>query len=213
MFQLIDKSTWKRTPYFNHFFNQIRCTYSITTNIEITKLMQLKEQNAINLYPLLIYIVTKAVNNHEEFRTSINNKGELGIWDVLHPCYTVFHQESETFSNIWTDWNENINIFIGNYNRDKDKYGNIEGISAKQDVPDNTFPISSLPWTTFTGFNLNIFADGSFLLPIFTYGKYIKKEGKFFIPLSIQAHHAVCDGFHTSRLINEIQELANNIRI
>ena len=25
MFKLIDKDTWKRKPYFDHYFNQIRC--------------------------------------------------------------------------------------------------------------------------------------------------------------------------------------------
>ena len=50
-------------------------------------------------FPLLIYVLTKAVNNHEEFRTAINDKGELGVWDTLLPCYTVFHEEDETFSD------------------------------------------------------------------------------------------------------------------
>lgn len=29
----------------------------------------------------------------------------------------------------------------------------------------------------------------------------------YWIPLSIQVHHAVCDGFHVCRFINELQEL------
>ena len=180
MFRIIDKDTWKRKPYFDHYFNQIRCTYSITVNVDITEIIAFKNKNNTKLYPLLIYILTKAVNNHEEFRTAINDKGELGVWDTLLPCYTVFHEEND-------------------------------GIDAKPDTPTNTFPISSLPWTTFTGFNLNIFADGSYLLPIFTYGKYFQQDGRYLIPLSVQVHHAVCDGFHVSRFINEIQQICNDI--
>lgn len=26
------------------------------------------------------------------------------------------------------------------------------------------------------------------------------------LPLAVQVHHAVCDGFHVSRLLNELQE-------
>ena len=189
MFRIIDKDTWKRKPYFNHYFNQILCTYSITVNIDISEIIAFKNKNNTKLYPLLIYILTKAVNNHEEFRTAINDKGELGVWDTLLPCYTVFHEENETFSNLWTEWNDNL----------------------MPDTPANTFPISSLPWTTFTGFNLNIFADGSYLLPIFTYGKYFQQDGRYLIPLSVQVHHAVCDGFHVSRFINEIQQICNDI--
>ena len=132
-------------------------------------------------------------------------------WESLLPCYTFFHKENESFSNLWTEWDDHLMTFLSNYEQDIKQFGNNYGIEAKPDTPANTFPISSLPWTSFTGFNLNIFADGSYLLPIFTYGKYFQQEGKYLIPLSIQVHHAVCDGFHASRLIHEIQQICNNI--
>lgn len=81
MFKLIDKDNWKRKPYFDHYFSQIRCTYSITVNIDISGIIAFKNKSRSKLYPLLIYVLTKAVNNHEEFRTTINDKGswECGI--------------------------------------------------------------------------------------------------------------------------------------
>jgi chloramphenicol O-acetyltransferase type A len=91
-------------------------------------------------------------------------------------------------------------------------FGNNYGMDAKTNTPANIFPISSLPWATFTGFNLSIFIDGSYLLPIFTYGKYFQQDGKYLIPLSIQVQHAVCDGFHVSELISEIQQICNDIK-
>ena len=213
MFKPIDTSSWKRKPYFDHYFNQIRCTYSITVNIDITKVLSFKDRNKIKLYPLLIYVISKAVNKYEEFRTAINDRGEIGVWETLSPCYTVFHKDSESFSNIWTEWNDDLNLFLSNFEQDSKRFGQIDRIDAKPNTPANVFPISSLPWTTFTGFNLNIFADGTYLLPIFTYGKYFKDGNRYLIPLSIQVHHAICDGFHVSRLINEIQQECSNMAL
>ena len=213
MFKPIDTSSWKRKPYFDHYFNQIRCTYSITVNIDITNVLSFKDRNKVKLYPLLIYVISKAVNKYEEFRTAINDRGEIGIWETLSPCYTVFHKDSENFSNIWTEWNDDLNLFLSNFEQDSKRFGQIDRIDAKPNTPANVFPISSLPWTTFTGFNLNIFADGTYLLPIFTYGKYFKDGNRYLIPLSIQVHHAVCDGFHVSRLINEIQQECSNMAL
>ncbi len=213
MFKPIDTSSWKRKPYFDHYFNQIRCTYSITVNIDITNVLSFKDRNKVKLYPLLIYVISKAVNKYEEFRTAINDRGEIGIWETLSPCYTVFHKDSESFSNIWTEWNDDLNLFLSNFEQDSKRFGQIDRIDAKPNTPANVFPISSLPWTTFTGFNLNIFADGTYLLPIFTYGKYFKDGNRYLIPLSIQVHHAVCDGFHVSRLINEIQQECSNMAL
>lgn len=213
MFKPIDTSSWKRKPYFDHYFNQIRCTYSITANIDITNVLSFKDRNKVKLYPLLIYVISKAVNKYEEFRTAINDRGEIGVWETLSPCYTVFHKDSESFSNIWTEWNDDLNLFLSNFEQDSKRFGQIDSIDAKPNTPANVFPISSLPWTTFTGFNLNIFADGTYLLPIFTYGKYFKDGNRYLIPLSIQVHHAVCDGFHVSRLINEIQQECSNMAL
>lgn len=213
MFKLIDTNSWKRKPYFDHYFNQIRCTYSITVNIDITNVLSFKDRNKVKLYPLLIYVISKAVNKYEEFRTAINDRGEIGVWETLSPCYTVFHKDSESFSNIWTEWNDDLNLFLSNFEQDSKRFGQIDRIDAKPNTPANVFPISSLPWTTFTGFNLNIFADGTYLLPIFTYGKYFQDGNRYLIPLSIQVHHAVCDGFHVSRLINEIQQECSNMAL
>ncbi len=213
MFKPIDTNSWKRKPYFDHYFNQIRCTYSITVNIDITNVLSFKDRNKVKLYPLLIYVISKAVNKYEEFRTAINDRGEIGVWETLSPCYTVFHKDSESFSNIWTEWNDDLNLFLSNFEQDSKRFGQIDRIDAKPNTPANVFPISSLPWTTFTGFNLNIFADGTYLLPIFTYGKYFKDGNRYLIPLSIQVHHAICDGFHVSRLINEIQQECSNMAL
>ncbi len=43
-FNLIDKENWSRKPYFDYYMNNIKCTYSMTANIEITDLlMKIKE--------------------------------------------------------------------------------------------------------------------------------------------------------------------------
>lgn len=211
MFKPIDRESWARKPYFDHYFSQIRCTYSITVNIDISGVMAFRRERRAKLYPLLIYALAKAVNNHEEFRTAFNDRGELGVWETLVPCYTVFHGETGSFSNLWTEWCDDLGAFLAGYDSDMERYGGSPEIYPKPDMPANTFPVSSLPWTTFTGFNLNIFADGSYLLPIFTYGKYFRQDGKYLIPLSVQVHHAVCDGFHVSRLINEIQRICDDM--
>ncbi|AUJ26096.1 MULTISPECIES: type A chloramphenicol O-acetyltransferase [Virgibacillus] len=208
MFHIVNRKEWKREAYFNHF-SQLRCTFSMTANINITELLKQTRERKMKLYPALIYMGSKVVNQHSEFRMSYNDKGELGYWEVLHPSYSIFHKEEELFSNVWTNFS---NIFVEFYNRfmqDSVDYGDHPRLQAKGNPPTNIHPISIIPWTSFTGFNLNINNEGNFLLPIITWGKYFKEAESVFIPLSVQVHHAVCDGYHSSLLINEIQALAD----
>lgn len=78
---------------------------------------------------------------------------------------------------------------------------------GKPGMPENVFPVSMIPWATFEGFNLNLQKGYDYLLPIFTMGKFYEESGRRFLPLSVQVHHAVCDGFHLCRFLRELQEL------
>ena len=167
----------------------------------------------LSLYPTMLYLITTIVNRHEEFRTAIDKDGNVGIFDELMPCYTIFHNETETFSNIWTVYSKDYKTFCDEYKKDLDKYGSINSMIAKVDVPENTFPVSMIPWITFEGFNLNLQKGYDYLLPIFTMGKYHMKDDKYLLPMSVQVHHSVCDGFHVSRFINELQDLINNFSL
>lgn len=211
-FNLIDMEQWSRKPYFEHYMKHVRCTYSLTANIDITDLLFQVKRKKLKLYPTLIYIITTVVNKHEEFRTCFDKNGNLGYWDSMLPSYSIFHKESETFSNIWTEYDQDYSCFYRSYLEDLKHYGGMTGLFPKPEEPANTVPISCIPWVNFTGFNLNIYNDGTYLLPIVTIGKYMEQDNKVYIPISIQVHHAVCDGFHTSRFMNEMQEFVRNYK-
>lgn len=42
-------------------------------------------------------------------------------------------------------------------------------------------------------------------------GKYEAENNKLILPLTMNIHHAVADGFHISRFFNEVQKLINDI--
>lgn len=205
-FNRIDQQNWKRKEYFEHYFSDVPCTYSVTVNLDITKLLDEIRRHALKLYPTMIYGISHIVNRHEEFRMSIDNDGNVGFFDEVNPSYTVFHEDDETFSDIWTEYSPDFKSFYQHYLQDIQQFGDIKGMRGKPPQGRNIFTISCVPWATFTGFNLNLKKDSDYLPPIFTIGKYFNENGKTLLPLSIQAHHAVCDGFHLARFVNELQE-------
>ena len=209
MFHPIDYEQWDRRPYYEYYTQQVCCSYSITCNLDLTKLLPELKQRGIKLFPTLIYLTARVVNRHPDFRIARDEHERLGFWEELNPSYTVFHPENESFSNIWSAYREDFSAFYQGVLEDMDCYGKRPGIFAKPDCPPNHFPISCEPWVSFTGFNINVFGDSGYLLPMFTFGRYFTQDGKTLIPFSLQIHHAVADGFHSSRLILEIQELAD----
>lgn len=207
IFNIIDKQNWKRKEYFDHYFSDVPCTYSMTSNLDITDLLLTIKQHKLKLYPTMLYSLSHIVNRHEEFRMAIDSLGNIGFFDKTNPGYTIFHKDDETFSDIWTEYNPDFMTFYQSYSDDIQQYGDKKELSAKPLHNSNIFTVSCTPWVTFTSLNLNLKKDFDYLPPIFTIGKYFVSENKTLLPLAIQAHHAICDGFHIARFINELQDL------
>lgn len=202
-FERIQLDGWARREHFEHYRSQVPCTYSMTTKLDITALVEAK----VRLYPAMLYLLTRAVNRFPEFRMDFDSEGKLGVYGEMHPCYTIFHRDSETFSNLWTEHTEDYQVFCRAYERDLEQFGSNKSMMAKPDVPANTFPVSMIPWESFDGFNLNLEKGYSYLLPIFTMGRYAENNGRYLLPLSIQVNHAVCDGFHVCRFVSALREM------
>ena len=135
--------------------------------------------------------------------------GEVGVYDALSPCYTVFHPETETFSNLWTAYRGGLRRFLADYEEDLRLYGKLEGFMPKPGAPEGLFTVSMLPWATFEGFHLELPRGNDYLLPIFTMGRMYARDGKDAAAAGLQVHHSVCDGFHACRLVREAQEMLN----
>ena len=69
-FTKININNWTRKEYFDHYFGNTPCTYSMTVKLDISKL----KKDGKKLYPTLLYGVTTILNRHEEFRTALDKK-------------------------------------------------------------------------------------------------------------------------------------------
>jgi len=207
-FNIINRESWNRKEYFEHYLQQ-QTTFSITNEINITVLMKNLKKKNYKLYPAFIFMITKVVNSHREFRTGFNLEGDLGYWTEILPFYTIFDKKTCTFSGIWSPNLTDFSEFHSQYEKDVEKYNGTGTLFPKTPIPENNIPLSMIPWSSFTSFNLNINNARDFLLPIITGGKYSQVKDELFLPVSIQIHHAVCDGYHASVFMNDLQKLAD----
>jgi chloramphenicol O-acetyltransferase type A len=92
---------------------------------------------------------------------------------------------------------------------DREKIKEERGILADQ--PRNFFDASCLPWVRYRHFDLHVFDEGNFLAPVVTFGKYEEECHGTIMPLTMNIHHAVADGFHLSRFFCEVQAMIDEI--
>ncbi len=207
-FNLIDMDSWERREYFHHYMTEANCTHNITANIDITALLDSVKSKGLRIYPTAIYIVSRAVNHNRNFRFAFDSEERLGYWDIMSAEYPIFHDDDQTFSYIYTDFSEDFPVFYQNCVADMLQYRDVKGITTRRS-PANSFTVSCIPWVSFTGFNLNILTKGRYLSPIITWGKFFEQSGRTLMPISVQVHHAVADGYHTAKFLNDLQHLAD----
>lgn len=210
-YKIVNVASWNRQEHYR-FYRQIQCNFSLTVEIDITNIITLCKRYNYKFYPVIIYLITQAVNQVPAFKMALKNE-QLIEWETILPSYTIFHSESEIFSSLWTKYHSDLTDFIRAYEQDVAEYQNDLALSPKPNLPDNHFNISSLPWTNFSGFNLSFPEVKDYFAPIFTMGKFIEKDGKLLLPLAIQVHHAICDGFHVAKLIEILQESSDKLII
>ena len=207
MFNIIDLNNYERREHYETYMLSVPCTYSITVQLNISNFYKSVKEKNIKFYITLIYLISKIVNHHKEFRMSLNDNKELGYYDIMHPSYTIFHKDTNTFSCIYTEYNEDFNLFYKNYVSDIKIYGDNKSFLAKPCCIKNIFNISSIPLSTFTSFNLNLQNGFDYLSPIFTIGKYyLDDKNNIILPLALQIHHSVCDGYHAGIFFEDLQK-------
>lgn len=208
-FTVIDLEKWERTEIFNHYIAQ-QTSFSMTKDIDITQLYSYLKKQKHSFYLGFIYLVTTIANQDTHFKMSFNSKGQVGYWETLSPMYTIFDKKTELFSALATEYLPEFNVFKANYLSDLATFSNSGKLFPQKVLPENVLNISMIPWTSFTGFNLNVGNSEPYLLPIITGGKFTFLDNKVFLPVSLQVHHAVCDGFHAANFFNTFEKMAAN---
>ena len=179
-FQKIDYAAWPRRPYFEHYHRDVPCWYSMTVDVDISALLPRLRGSGLRFYPSVIHGISRMVNADPALRMAMDETGAIGVYDRVDPTYTIFHKDDETFE------------------------------ARPPEAGQGLFNISAVPWASFRSLHLELPEANDYLLPIFTLGRYRKENGRTLLPLAMQVHHGVTDGFHVGRFFNRLQAWADS---
>jgi chloramphenicol O-acetyltransferase type A len=205
-YQLIDLDRWPRREHFQYYRDTIKCSYSLTARLDVTELVQYAKERGLRFYGCFLYAVSRAVNEQEEMRMMLDQTGAPGLWDEVHPNFTVFHPDDHTFSDLWTEYHRDFGAFYQDFVQTVERYGASHGVKGRPGQPANFFCISCVPWMDYTGFSSQSVGEPA-LFPILTFGRYTRTEGRDTLPLTLTISHASADGYHAAQFFQSLQAL------
>ena len=199
----IDPKTWKRKGHFD-FFNQFDDpSFEITSNVDVTKVLQKSKDLKCSFFLLYLHASMKAINSIEEFKIRIEGD-QLFLYDTIHAGPTIARDDG-TFGFSHLPYFKDFDAFHKNAQqimKEVKKANDLNPSFNQSDVVHYT----CIPWISFTGVKHPIFkSQDTDSIPKISFGKFFDQNGKKLMPVSVQANHALVDGFHIGRYLETFQ--------
>lgn len=204
MIRTINPENWSRRRQFEFFRHYDYPHFNISTNIEITGAYHYTKKFNRSLFKTILYASLKIINDIPEFRLRIRG-AQVIEHSVVHPSFTVSIADNQ-FSFCNADYDENVERFFQNV-ENAIKVTRENPFIQSDPAEDNRIYISCIPWISFTGIMHPIHMHPVDSVPRLAWGKYTTSQKSVLLPYSIQAHHALVDGYHAGLFINKFQEM------
>lgn len=206
----IDFAAWPRAAMFRHYTENVNAMISLTADVDVTALAAWCKANEVRFYPAFMYVVSRAVNAREAFRMGHDKDGDVVLWDEVYPSFTDFHPEDETFIRLIAPYTPDFFEFYRGVTDEMEQHRNKTGFDVSYPYQ-NTFDVSCLPWLSFTSCGMQVTGKSLYLAPILTWGKHTEKNGRQMMPLNIQIHHSVADGYHIGCFFSDIDGIITEL--
>lgn len=206
--KIIDVKTWKRREHFEFFSGMKSPYFGVVTEVDCTETYTLAKENSESFFAHYLHKSMKAVNSVEEFSYRIVNE-KVVAFDVVHVGSTIARNDG-TFGFSYFEYSDDFQIFNQKLQQEINGVQNSTGLRIRNEaLPRNHIRHSTMPWTSFTGLLHPTDFDAKESIPKIVFGKFSEKNGRKMLPISVEAHHGLMDGFHLAKYLEEFQNQLN----
>jgi len=182
--------------------------FGIVTEVDCTVAYKKAKEVGISFFASYLHKSMMAVNRVDELKYRIID-GKVYQFDKVNAGATIGRDDG-TFAFIFVNFSENFETFNTELQKEVVAVKNSTGLRLNgDDVKKDLIRHSTIPWTSFTGLLHPTNFDKTESVPKITFGKFSVREGRKFLPVSVEAHHGLLDGFHVAKYLQEFQNLLN----
>ncbi len=202
----LDISQWARRDLFEFFREYDNPYFNICTRLDITKLKPTVAQvPGATIFLGYQYIALRLVNEIESFRYRLED-GKVRVYDVIHGGTTVL-MENGSFTFAYFDYDVRFSKFVIGALEELAKVKNGDGRLHPKQQDNARIHSTTLPWISFTSFTNARKWRQEDSIPKFAFGRFVNEGDRVLLPISIEVHHALMDGYHVGQYLNRFEEI------
>ena len=206
-YRIIDRESYYRKGVFRHFSEDCKCSASMTARIGVTDLVEHSRKTKTKFYINFLYILSKVMNSRDDYRMSyLWQTEELICYDVIHPTQYVFHDDTETFTLVYTEYCEDYTAFYANALEDAEEAKKTREYGLDMENHPNWFDASCIPWLSYDSLHVELPDGHLFFAPIVNWGKYRRENGRLLMPVTVRLNHAIADGYLVANVFRLLQQ-------
>jgi chloramphenicol O-acetyltransferase type A len=149
------------------------------------------------------YFALRIANETEAFRYRLKDGGVF-VYDVINGGTTVL-LPNDSFAYAYYDYEQDFDRFVAKMGNAVDEVRNSTA-PLKPTMRDDVIYHTTLPWISFTSFAHARTPGRGDSVPRFVFGKFTNEDGRVWMPISIEVHHALVDGLHVGRYLERLEE-------
>lgn len=199
-YTVIDEKKWKRAMHCAVFRNSIEPAFCVTFELEITNFLKKIKEQKYSFTMAMIFAVSKCANEIEEFRYRFVD-GNVVLFDKIDTAFTYLNTETELFKVVNVPMQDTIEEYV----KTALKTATEQTEYFTGPLGNDVFQFSAMPWVSYTHISHTNSGKKDNATPLFDWGKYFERNGKIFLPFSVQAHHSFVDGLHIGKLADKVQ--------
>lgn len=204
----IDINSWKRREHFSFFSKMASPFFGLVTEVDCTRCYESAKASGISFFASYLHKSMVAVNAVEELRYRIVDD-KVVEYATIHAGATI-GREDGTFGFVFVNFSYDFDDFNAELQKEIEDVKNTSGLRLNNDdLKKNLIRHSTIPWNSFSGLLHPTNFDQKESVPKITFGKFVIREGRKMLPVSVEAHHGLVDGLHLAKYLSEFQNQLN----
>jgi len=205
--QIIDLETWPRATQFHFFRTYQQPHYATTARLDVTHLMA-RKADGMSPYRGCLFAIGAGLHRVPELCMRFR-ADQVVAHDMITLSMTV-PTDVGSFGYAYVPFVADFAAFEGQAKVLIDAVAAGITLDANSGERDDLAYLSCMPWLDYSSIN-NALPGPDDCIPRITWGKFVERDGRWDMAMTLEVHHALVDGAQVGAFFEAVQDALRTI--